>query len=82
VGIPLRGRAAEGEERSSVLVVSEASAWAGRSLDSGIEFVIGAFALLPRNIGATRFLPSFVIVTFCCMTRGAESTAISAQSGR
>ena len=38
-----------------------------------MELEMGAFALLPRNVGATRFLPSFVIVTFCCKTCGVES---------
>src|SRR2546423_11293777 len=31
---------------------------------------MGAFALVPRNIGATLFFPSLVMVTFCWMTCG------------
>jgi len=64
--MPPRGNAADGEERSRVLVFSLVRFCDGRSLDSGMELVMGAFALLPRNMGATRFFPSFVIVTFCC----------------
>ena len=64
--MPPRGNTADGEERSKVLVFSLARFCDGRSLDSGIELAMGAFALLPRNMGVTRFFPSFVIVTFCC----------------
>lgn len=72
VGIPPRGNAADGVDMSSVLIVSDTTDCAGRSLDSGIEPAIGAFALLPRNIGATLFFPSLVMVIFCCMTCGEE----------
>jgi hypothetical protein len=80
VGIPLRGNAAEGDDNSRVRVVSETDVCSGTSFDSGIELVKGALALLPRNVGATRFFPSFVIVIFCCNIWGPVSLSISAPS--
>ena len=77
VGIPPRGRAAEGDERSRVRTVSENAFWEVMNLCSGCEFSRGTFALVPRNVGATRFLPSFVIVTFCCNICGVATATIS-----
>jgi len=36
-----------------------------------MELAMGVLALVPRNMGATLFLPSLVMVTFCCTMGGA-----------
>jgi hypothetical protein len=80
VGIPPRGSAAEGVERSNVRVFSDAKLWTESNDDSDIVLVRGVLLLVPRNVGATRFLPSLVIVIFCC--KGADVVAKISQVRR